>query len=302
MAMSQAFDGCGVVARIVMRVGWVLGKIAVRLGTLILERLPENLRLRVFHALVKKIGASVPLEHRREVLRTEICETVEPAERFLVPAFEAGHASEQDRFYAYQQRFVTFRVQPGEKVLDIGSGPNPFPLATHQADLFLKETSHRQEPLKRTGLPLMVCDLERLPCRDKAFDFIYCSHVLEHVQDPAKACEELMRVGKQGYVETPTRMSDIIFNYIRLQGHHRWHVNCVGGSLIFMEWEDRERRDTQIHEFFSMAKSRYKNPFQDLFHHHRDLFVNMLLWKDSFPYFIFSKDGRLVETNSRAMN
>ncbi len=277
---------------------WRVGKRVLRATVDLLRKCPLQVRLRVYRVLMVEIGDSVPPEDRRTVLRDQLCETLEPTERFLVPSFESGFPPEQDRFYSYQQRFVQFHVRPEDKVLDVGSGAHPCPMATHQADLFLSGTTHRFEPLKRTGLPLMVCDLERLPCRDKSFDFVYCSHVLEHVRDPSRACLELMRVGRRGYVETPTRVSDIMFNYLHLQGHHLWHVNCVGGALIFLEWEDRERRDTQIHEFYAMAKSKYKNPFQSLFRAHRDLFVNMLLWEGSFPYYVFSKDGRLVETNS----
>ena len=289
-------------ASIILHIGWRIGKYVVRLGIAVLERCPEAVRARIYQAMIRKVGASIGVVDRRRVLREEMVETIEPAERFLVPTFASGHPAEEDRFQAYQQRYIPFHIQPGERVLDIGSGAHPFPLATHQADLFLAGTSHRHEALKRTGLPLILCDLEQLPCPDKSFDFVYCSHVLEHVIDPARACEELMRVGRRGFIETPTRLSDVMFNYIRLQGHHVWHVNCVGGALIFLEWEDRERRDTEIHEFFWMAKSKYKNPFQDLFHHHRDLFVNMMLWEDAFPYFVFSKDGRLVDTNSTVLS
>ena len=74
-----------------------------------------------------------------------------------------------------------------------------------------------------------------------------------------------MRVGRRGYIETPTRVSDIMFNYTHLRDHHRWHVNRIGTTLVFMEWESAERRDTQVNEFFHMAKSKYKNPFQDRF-------------------------------------
>jgi len=37
-----------------------------------------------------------------------------------------------------------------------------------------------------------------MPFPDKSFDFVYCAHVLEHVDDPIRACREIMRVGKRG--------------------------------------------------------------------------------------------------------
>jgi len=264
----------------------------------LLGSLGSNKRNRVFRACLRRVGGAIPREERLGIYRDELFELVEPEERFLIPSLEKGRPPDQDRFHAYQQQNVPFKLQEGEKVLDIGSGGFPFPSATHLADLHPSGTSHRFEPLRKTGIPLQVCDIAKLPYRNKAFDFVYCSHVLEHVASPARACEEIMRVGRRGYIETPTRLSDIMFNYIRLKNHHLWHVNCVGGTLIFMEWEDRERRDTQIDDFFGMAKSKYKNAFQELFHGHRDLFVNMMLWENHFPYYVFDKDGRLLETNS----
>ena len=51
--------------------------------------------------------------------------------------------------YLYQSRFFEFGIQPGWKVLDIGSGNDPFPLATHQADLTVEDNQYG-----RAGPPL----------------------------------------------------------------------------------------------------------------------------------------------------
>jgi SAM-dependent methyltransferase len=279
-------------------IGRIIGRWLLKAIAMVLSCLGRDKKHLVYQACLRRVGSVIANKDRLELYRAEMRELIEPEERFLIPSFEGGRSPEQDRFHAYQQRYVPFSLQGCEKVLDIGSGAHPFPLATHQADLFLNRTSHRFEPFEKTGLPLFVCDVEKLPCSDKSFDFVYCSHVLEHVVRPSRACEELMRVGKKGYIETPTRMSDVMFNYIRLPDHHLWHVTCLGGTLIFMEWEDRERRDTHIYDFYAMAKSRYTNAFQELFHGHRDLFVNMMLWEQFFPYYVFDKKGHLIETNS----
>ncbi|MCL6606406.1 MAG: class I SAM-dependent methyltransferase [Paenibacillus sp.] len=238
------------------------------------------------------------LLNRDELLRVyleEAASLMEPEERFLIPSIQLGYGKENDRFL-YQQRFIDFDIKPGEKVLDIGSGGYPFPMATHLADLYEGETSHRHEPLIKDGRPLIICDICDLPFEDKEFDFIYCSHVLEHVEDPGKACEEIMRVGKRGYIETPTRMSDITLNFTKFQNHHKWHICLLENTLIFMEWRDGEQRDTGVDTLFLMMHSKYKNPFQDLVHNNRDLFANMMLWQDRFSYFVFDKKGMLIQS------
>ena len=47
------------------------------------------------------------------------------------------------------------------------------------------------------------------PFPDKTFDFVVCSHLLEDVRDPITVCRELCRVGKAGYIETPSRIREI---------------------------------------------------------------------------------------------
>lgn len=200
---------------------------------------------------------------------------------------------------ALLQKYVTFDIRPGEKVLDIGSGGYPFPLATHLADLYEQETTHRMENLVRDARPFTKCDVQNLPFADKEFDFIYCSHLLEHVPDPAKACEELMRVGKRGYIETPTKTSDIMFNFLYLEKHHKWHVNALDNTLVFMEWLPSERKSTGTKYFKRQLFSRWDNPFQRLVMENNHLFNNMFLWKDKFYYYVINKDGKLIATNRK---
>ena len=219
-----------------------------------------------------------------------------PNEDYLIQSFTRSNKREGDRF-TYQKKYINFNIKPGEKVLDVGSGGYPFPFATHLADLYEGETGHRTEHLVTDGRPFSIIDVAKMPYLDKEFDFVYCSHVLEHVPDPAKACEEIMRVGKRGYIETPTRTSDIMLNFTKLKGHHKWHVTMSGNALFFFEWDDKDRRDTGCNEFFKMLNSEYENPFQTLFSTNKDLFVNMLQWTDHFTYSVYNKSGKLVSTN-----
>ena len=41
-------------------------------------------------------------------------------------------------------------------------------------------------------------DILKLPFEDNQFDIIFCNHVLEHIEDDAKAIKELFRVMKSG--------------------------------------------------------------------------------------------------------
>jgi SAM-dependent methyltransferase len=66
-------------------------------------------------------------------------------------------------------------------------------------------------------LVLGLC--EELPFKDKSFDFVIASHVLEHTDNPEKFLTELMRVGRAGYIETPEGWFEKMcaFTYHRLE-------------------------------------------------------------------------------------
>ena len=194
----------------------------------------------------------------------------------------------------YQNRFVKFRIEPGSLVLDAGSGGEPFPFANLLFDKYTGKTQHRYNELKINNLPFTVGDIQKLPYKDKSIDFLYTAHVLEHVENPADALNEILRVSKGGYIEVPTRMSDIIFNFARMKHFHKWHISMVGRTLIFKEYNDYERRDTGNQEIYYIAHSKFPNSVKSMYRRNKDLFTNMFMWKDNFRYYIFDKSGDLI--------
>ncbi len=122
-----------------------------------------------------------------------------------------------------------YRIRRGESVLDIGCGSIPFPLATHLADKYIEEKSpSRFGNFPKTNLPVTKCSVENMPFQDKQFDFVYCSHVLEHVANPVAACKEIKRVGKRGYVVCPRSWVEQMFP----AEDHRWLVDVEQGKII----------------------------------------------------------------------
>lgn len=113
--------------------------------------------------------------------------------------------------------------------LDVGSGANPLMAAHVLCDRFRKEGRHEGFPPWMYGKPFVQCDAHFLPFRDKAFDFVHCSHVLEHLEDPRKAYRELKRVGKSGYIETPTGLQENFFYRLKA---HRWVISKKGNRLF----------------------------------------------------------------------
>lgn len=114
-------------------------------------------------------------------------------------------------------------------VLDIGSGHSPWPRADVICDKFYNDDSQRPGKLTMDRT-LVIGDIMNLPFCENAFDYIWCSHVLEHVDDPEKAANELSRVGKKGYIETPSEFHEkLIAGY----EYHKWFVNIKDEKLHF---------------------------------------------------------------------
>jgi ubiquinone/menaquinone biosynthesis C-methylase UbiE len=112
-----------------------------------------------------------------------------------------------------------------KRILEIGPGEIPFPLATYFID-------HR--PLAPNVIVLDVCN-ERFPFEDQFFDFVYARHVLEDVQNPTAVFKELVRVGKTGYIETPSVMAEITQCIDASNPHYKGYIHH---RYIFWNYND----------------------------------------------------------------
>lgn len=120
-------------------------------------------------------------------------------------------------------------IQNDDFVLEIGSGHNPRLRSDILCDKFF-DGRERQGKLI-IDRPFIICDGEKLPFKDKTFDYIICSHVLEHANDPKQFISELVRVSHRGYIETPSRLSEKVFDF----PYHRWIITKKKDFLIFQK-------------------------------------------------------------------
>ena len=115
---------------------------------------------------------------------------------------------------------------PTWRVLDLGSGHNPHPRANVIVDRYLEDTEEvagrsGRAVVRSANQALVVADGSALPFADASFDFVICSHVVEHVTEIDAFCSELNRIGVRGFIETPGKYAE----YLR---HPRYHVWFVG--------------------------------------------------------------------------
>src|SRR6266487_3930616 len=86
-------------------------------------------------------------------------------------------------------------VSSSALVLEVGAGGNPYPRSNVLLDGFENSLERVEgELIKDRPLVLGLC--EYLPFKNKSFDFVIASHVLEHTDQPERFLSELTRVGK----------------------------------------------------------------------------------------------------------
>lgn len=149
-------------------------------------------------------------------------------------------------------------VESSDRVLEIGPGGTP-----HQrSDVFLElryddpalfKRQRGNAPELSTDKPVVYYDGGEFPFVDKEFDYVICSHVLEHVPNVELFLSELVRIGRKGYVEYPTVYYDYVYNIPE-------HLNFLMYRNGVVRW--MKKNETHLSEFaelhflfFSMLES-----------------------------------------------
>jgi len=147
-------------------------------------------------------------------------------------------------------------IHPEWKVIDIGSGHNPFGRADVLLERDLGESIHRSGEKAKTPSDkiLVVGDAINMPFLDKSFDYAVASHIAEHIEHIDKFIHELMRISKKGYIEVPGPLSELIFN----EPYHLWIISKQGDTLVFKRKRKFKGVLSEIfYSLFYLNKERY---------------------------------------------
>lgn len=128
-------------------------------------------------------------------------------------------------------------IGPGERVLEVGPGSQPH----RRSDVFLERRIEDESiAFAQRGYQANAADESRMvyydggrfPFADNEFNYVICSHVVEHVPAPELPgfIGELQRVAPRGYLEFP----NVFYELINYQDVHLWLMNHRGGAMLFL--------------------------------------------------------------------
>lgn len=179
-------------------------------------------------------------------------------------------------------------IQPHDKVLEIGPGGDPHPRSDVYLELNLSEQElaaqrgHVDKPALRGQI--VYYDGGKFPFKDYEFDYVICSHVIEHVSDLPLFAKEMFRVAKSGYLEYPTIYYEYLYNF-------DVHINFVKTDfdkriIYYLPKSQTSFNDFKlVHNFFLESLSKGYN----------DLVINLKPWM--FEGFEWNEPMQIKVTN-----
>ena len=152
-------------------------------------------------------------------------------------------------------------------ILDIGCGYNACKFAKVICDV--QDLSNHYQDKKFIRLTE-----KKLPFKDKEFDFVVASHVMEHVEDVNFFIKELERVSKKDYIELPTMLEDnLVFENKK---DHLWHMD-------FDDVENKLLISKKVQYFEPVLTVSTIKKLNGVF---RSSLVLELIWEDTINYIV----------------
>lgn len=184
---------------------------------------------------------------------------------------------------AWSLRRLHIPIKPSALCLEVGSGGNPYFRSNVLLDAYL-DTRQRHHEALIADRPTVIGKVENLPFKDKVFDFVIASHVLEHSSNPEVFLSELMRVGKAGYIEVPDALMERLNPYL----DHRLELTLRKNTLRIRK-KTAWCLDSQLDELYQggagsiiATKTIPKFPF--------DFHVRMY-WENEIDYEVLNPDA-----------
>jgi len=136
-------------------------------------------------------------------------------------------------------------ISEDDVVCDVGGGQKPFNRADYIIDIqgfdegFKAGSYGDNVRVDKSRWVKLDINRDRFPFKDNFFDFVFCTHTLEDIYNPFHAIDEISRVGRRGYIETPSARWELSkgVSYRGIIGapHHKWIIYKEKDRIVFVE-------------------------------------------------------------------
>jgi SAM-dependent methyltransferase len=173
------------------------------------------------------------------------------------------------------QRFIAdFGITPQTRVLDIGGTLYNWTLAPVRPRLTLLNMPRASEPAPE-GVDRVAGDGCVLPFPDGAFDVVFSNSVIEHLTTSKRQqqfANEVMRVGKRCYVQTPNRWFPVETHLLTPFVHYlpkRWQAPIVRRATVWalLTGIKGDRKRFYIEHYLADVRLLSRSELQALFPH-----------------------------------
>ncbi len=180
------------------------------------------------------------------------------------------------------------KIKKNDRVLEVGSGHNPSFRSNVIVERFIDNNYHRCGDVKIFPHQEFVnANGEDLPFKDKEFDYVICNQVLEHVDNPEKFINELTRVAKSGYIETPSLIGEYLFP----KESHKWVILEIDNKLVFYDKDKMPGNYKNNYGELFLNYLPYKSlSYKLLSYSEGALMLNRYEWNKSVEFVVNPKD------------
>jgi len=193
-------------------------------------------------------------------------------------------------------------IKKTDRVLEVGPGGSPY----SRSNVLLEKIFDPDEALNQRGhtdaleteQEIVYYSEKRFPFDDNEFDYVICSHVLEHIpeNDFEFFINELQRVANNGYIEYPTIYYEYLYNF----KVHTTFLNYKDNVIYYM---DKAKSD--LNGFFQIQMFFYKTlekGYDEIIRENKEYFFQGFEWHDEINILKTDEIQELVSKEIKLTN
>jgi len=135
-------------------------------------------------------------------------------------------------------------IKQTDNVLHISFEDEPF----ERSNVLCGQFNKRQignKPFKQLDRDVTI-----LPFKNKQFDVVYCSHLLQFIDHPVEIFEEIRRISKAAYIKEYSEFAEILFGWPT----HQWVITIEGEEVIISR-----KNPSRYHKFGPLFHTLYQD-------------------------------------------